>query len=212
MYGDAQDIIRRAQLQLQDAAGVRWSAPELVRYLNQMQTVLATAKPQEVATTAVFTPVLGPRQELPVNGFLLLNVLRNLVGTRRAVTKVERSLLEASSPNWTALSPAIEARHWMYSALEPTVFDVYPPLAPTARLEIVYARYPVEVPEPTGNDWTGVTGTTDLEARWDSVLLDGVLYLAWSKDAEDSANAARAQSYLSTFMTAIGAQAQPSNT
>lgn len=200
MNGDPMNIVRRAQVELlQDPTGLRWPAQELVAWLNEGQRLVAVAQPAAVATEIAFTPAPGDRQELPEDGFLLLDVLRNDSGRQRAVTKVDRKLLDAAEPGWVSRTPTIETKHYMYPSQDLRVFNLYPPAAVGAQLKIVYARHPTPVDAPATATWDSVTGTTGLNARWDTPLLNYVLYRAYSKDAEYGANTALAASYLSLF-------------
>lgn len=209
MKGDPKEIIRKAQAILQDPAGVRWPASELVGYLNEGQRQLATARPAEVAVTQDFTLVGGARQSLPENTFLLLDAQHNGTQRKRALTKVERHTLEAVGRDWASMPPTSATIHYMYSELEPREFLVYPPAVAGTPLRATFAAYPADVPEPTGATFSDVTGTTALEARWDAALLDYVLYRAWSKDAEYAANEQRANAHLGLFTTSVAVQATP---
>lgn len=209
MHGDAKHIVRSAQEALQDADGERWPAPELVRYLNDGQQVIATAVPAAVSRTLRFVPTAGQgRQTLPQGAFLLLDVQCNAQGNWWPVRKVDLRLLEASARGWRAMPPVRQVLHYSYSGdLSPNQFHLYPPPTADAMLDVLVAVYPDKVAEPAGPTWHSVDGSTGLDARWDAALLDYVLYRAWSKDAEYGANAALAGARLQAFTAQVGVQA-----
>ena len=209
MKGQAQDIIARAHVALQDETGTRWPATELVTYLNDGQRVLVGSRPSETAVTVEFAPTVGAVQTLPEDAMLMLEVRCNTAGRRRALTPVDRKTLESVARDWQSPAPSAELVHFMHGPMEPRVFYVYPPASSAASLQLTYSRYPTPVAHPVGVTAADVVGTTDLESKWNDALLDYVLYRAWLKDAESSANASLAAGYLSTFTAAVGAQAQP---
>ena len=202
-----QDIIRDAQVALQDVEGTRWPAAELVTYLHDGRLALLNVQPAEASVVVVFTPTDGARQNLPPDAMSLLDVVSNYEGRRRLMTPVVFADLGAASPNWFNQRPAVDLIHWMVLPSEPDHFYVYPPASTDARLELTYCRYPSAMPVPGTPVWTSASGDTGLEAKWSPALLDYVLYRAWSKDAEAGANAQLAASHLSTFIAQIGATA-----
>ncbi len=204
MIGPAQDIVRDAQVALQDD-GTRWPAPDLVRYLADGIELLLQAKPQEGAVGVAFEPTAGARQVLPDDAISLLDVASNAQGRMRAMTQVGRADLEAVSRDWLSERPAVELVHWMAPASEPRHFYVYPPASTDARLVLTYCQRPAPMPEPSGSVWTSVSGVTGLDAKWSPALRDYVLYRAWLKDAEFGSNAQIAAGYLSAFTAQLGA-------
>lgn len=203
MKAQARDIIWAAGTTLQDE-GVRWTAPELVSYLNDGQRQLVTVRPSETAVTTTFAPVQGGRQELPQDALTLLEVRCNSAGRMRALTLVERHMLESVEPDWASLTPTDTPVHYMYGPLEPRVFYLYRPVSLNARVELTYAKYPVDVPTPTGTTADSVFGETALDAKWANALRDYTLYRAFMKDAEYGANAALVATHRAQFLEALG--------
>lgn len=198
MIGEARDVIRDAQVALQDD-GTRWPAADLVRYLGDGIELLLQAKPQEGSVSVSFAPVAGARQDMPADAMSLLDVTNNAGGRQRAMTQIGRADLDAVSADWLSARPSATLIHWMAPAAEPRHFYVYPPASSDASLVLTYCRRPAAIAEPTGDDWTTVTGQTGIDAKWSPALRDYVLYRAWLKDAEFGGNAQLASGYLSTF-------------
>jgi hypothetical protein len=101
----------------------------------------------------------------------------------------------------------------MHDLREPRVFQVYPPAATGASVDMTYALYPTDVPVPV-DGWPAstVTGDIDLSDTWADALLNFVLFKAYSKDAEFGGNSQLASGYLALFNAAVGSQLQSTAT
>lgn len=193
---DAAAITRIATV-LQDPSNIRWPADELRLWISDAQREIAAYKPDALVRTAVHPLVAGSRQTLPADGFLLVDVVRNM-GTGGATPGsaprlVSREILDAQLPGWHTTAPAAEVQHFVFDAANPQVFYVYPPQPATNQgsLELVYAAAPGEV-APGGN--------LDLGDTWLPAIVNYVLHRAYSKDAEYAGNAERAALYLQAFV------------
>lgn len=203
----AQSIILDVQTELQDAAGVRWPATELVRYLHDGQRVIAQKRPDQTATTVTFTPsTAGTRHTLPAGAASLIDIPRNAAGRKRAITKVDQNVLDATAPDWQSMAPAAEVIHFCHDLRDPLVFLTYPPAAATASLQLVYSAYPAASAAAAGARASTVTGNIDLPDQWGTALRHYVLFRAWSKDAEFGGNAQLAAAHLQLFKAELGEQ------
>ena len=107
----AQSIILDAQLELQDAAGIRWPATELVKHLHDGQRAIAQKRPDTTATVVTFTPsAAGTRHTLPAAAAALIDIPRNAAGRKRAITKVDQVLMDATVRDWQGMAPAAEVQ------------------------------------------------------------------------------------------------------
>ena len=207
----AQSIIHRAVITLQDTTSVRWPVDELVRYLNDGQREVILYRPDASVTNATITCVEGSKQSTPSDSAKLMDVVRNAAtgSNGRAVRLTNRVILDAQIPEWYTLTPSINIKHYMYDPKDVSVFYVYPPATDTAQLDIVYSSFPADIAEPSaGSEYTDVSGNIDLPDIYGNVLLDYVLYKAYSKDSEYSGNAARAQAHYGAFANALNIEIQ----
>ena len=204
----AQSIIRRCVETLQDNTSIRWPVSELVRYLNDAQREVILYRPDAAVTNASVPLVTGSRQNLPVGGTKLVEVVRNSDGTKRAVRMVNREILDAQLPGWHAQTGVTEILHYMYDPREPRVFYVYPPAAATgAAVDLSYASMPADIAEPAeGALYTAVTGNLGIPDIYGNAVQDYVLYRAYTKDSEYAGNAARAQAHYGAFANALGVE------
>lgn len=203
----AQSIIRRAVETLNDTTSVRWPVSELVRYLNDGQREVVLYRPDAMVTNQTITCVAGSKQTIPANGAKLIDVVRNAAAgtTKKAVRVVKREILDSTVPNWHNVTGVNEILHYTYDPRDPKTFYVYPPATTSAQLDIIYSAYPTDVTEPAdGATYSAVTGNISLPDIYGNVLLDYILYRAYTKDSDFAGNAARAQAYYAGFANALG--------
>jgi len=208
----AQDIIKKAHTALQDEDGTRWPAHELVAYLNMGQRQIIIDRPDQKCETTEFALAAGVKQIIPAAAMALMDVPNNSTGRMRRITKIDVVQLDAVLPEWRSKAQASEIVHFMHDLREPKVFRVYPPAIAGTKVDVTYSLYPVDVPIPSGQAASSVTGSIDLDDMWESALLNYVLHKAYSKDAEFGGNSQLAAGYLGLFNAAVGSQLQSTAT
>lgn len=199
----AKSIITQAQEILQDPAGIRWPATELVAHLNDGQRALVDLRPDEFAVTAAQALVAGPKQSTPADCAQLLEVPRNTGGA--AIRPVERGQLDAIEPSWYTKTGVTTIKHTTQDSREPNVFYVYPPAALGASVDLVYAAYPVDVAAPGGAAASTVTGNINCDDGFKNALLHFCLARAYMKDAEFGGNATLSAAHMQLFSAGAGA-------
>lgn len=207
----AQSIVRRVVETLQDTTSVRWPVSELVRYLNDGQREIILYRPDASNKNATVTCVAGAKQSLPSDAAKLIDVIRNS-GTNsqsESVRQVPREILDTQIPKWYNLAQVDTIVHYTYDPRDPKVFYVYPPASTSAKLDINYSAFPVDVAEPAdGSDYTDVTGDIDIPDIYGNSLIDYILYRSYTKDSEYAGNATRAQAHYQAFANALGIELQ----
>lgn len=194
------DIITRAQTILQDVTGTRWPTPELLNWLNDSYKEIVQVRPDLYPVTAPsFACVAGTRQSAPTGALRMIDVVRNGGGAKRAVRLIDRRILDDQLPSWHSQAGTTEIQHWMFDPRSPREFLVYPPASSGATLEIVYSAVPAAHASATGN--------IAIVDSYANVMLDYMLYRAYTKDAEYTANAARAQAHYSAMQAALSSGA-----
>jgi len=193
-------IDRAAQL-LYDQTNIKWSRTELLEHLNSGQRVITLTSPTSNNTVAVMQLVIGARQSLPSDGWLLLDVIRNM-GTDgltpgRSVRVISRKLLEAFDPDWqTSTKKAVVQSYW-FDLQDQTAFFVYPPADGTSRIEINYSATPPAL--------ISEAQTISLRDVMDSALLNWMCFRALSKTAEFG-GAELGAAYLGAFNAIMGSK------
>jgi len=214
MATPAQSIILRAQVALQDEAGTRWPASELVRHLNDGQREISRLRPDQTASTAALTLAAGYLQALSATHQALIDIPNNTASPKTRITKVDMVQLDAVEPGWRGSTPGSVVKHFMHDLREPRVFQVYPPVVINTQVDAVVSLYPTDVSAPTapGLVFTTVAGDISRPDHWAETLLNFVLFKAYSKDAEYGGNAQLAAGYLGLFNAAVGTQLQSTST
>lgn len=199
-------IVNKAQLILQDATGVRWPSSELLDWLNEGQREVVLFKPNSFVKNVSIKLAAGTKQALPDDGIQLIDIVRNMgtTGTTpgRSIRITMREILDAQVPNWHDSSMADSSvKHYMYSHLDPKTFYVYPaqPAINQGYIELVYGASPTNA---TAN------GTISIDDIYQSILLDYILYRAYSKDAEYAADVNRAAAHQAAYLASLTGKAK----
>lgn len=210
------DIIRRAEKILNDEGGVRWTRLEAQDWLNDAYKEIIIARPDANSQTATVTLAAGTRQKLvdpaSINlptALRVMDVIRNMAATstKRAIRKIDRRVLDDQSPAWHADAQSVNVAHWMFDPLVPKEFLVYPPATALAQVEIAYSSVPAQHALTAAQlDPTDPLNTTviNIDDVYSNVMLDYLLYRAYSKDAAYAANGNRAVNHLNAFNAALG--------
>lgn len=216
----AQDVIQRAVGILQDTTSIRWPVNELIRWFNDAQNIILIARPDALNTTNTMTLSAGTRQRLDSatgnaagNAVMtptpakLIEITRNVATTsaKGAVTMVERRCLDEQSAGWHALPGTVNVLHYMSDARDPKTFYVFPPALVTAQLEVMYSAFPTAIaPVADGALYTAVIGSSNLPDTFMPVLLDLILYRAYSKNSEYAGNEQRAANHFNAAKAMLG--------
>jgi len=200
-------IIQRIVKTLNDETSVRWTIPELVRYLNDGQRDIVEHRPDALNIRVSMPLVAGPKQKLPADGTKLIAVNNNTNGTKGGVTLISREILNAQTRGWRSLAGSSEIYHYMYDPREPTFFEVYPPATTGASLDIEYSSIPSEIAEPAeGTIWSDVVGTFAMSELFSNAIQNYILYRCYVKDTEYTANPQRAAAFYGAYANDLGVE------
>ena len=201
----AQSVVDKVQVILQDTTGVRWPDSELLDWLNDGQREIVLYKPNAFIKNLAVRMAGGTKQSLPADGVQLIDVVRNM-GTNgttpgRAVRITMREVLDSQLPDWHSETPSSVVKHYVYSLFDPKNFYVYPPqpAAGQGYIELVYGASPTD---------TTLGGTITLDDIYQNVLVDYILYRAYSKDTEYAADQNRAAAHQNAYIAALTGKAK----
>lgn len=193
-------ILTKVTTILQDASNVRWSADELILWLNDAQRELVLYKPNAYVTTAAVVCVAGTKQSLPSTAVSLIDIVRNM-GTNgttpgNAIRAVSREILDAQVPNWHSATASATVKHFVYTSLSPRTYYVYPPQPASGQgyVELVYVALPTDAVSG---------GVITLDDIYVTPIISYILFRAYSKDAEFAGNATLAATYYQQFQGLI---------
>jgi hypothetical protein len=195
-------IIDKAIVQLNDLKGIRWTRTELLGWVSDAQQQIVLMAPNACSITRVVPLFIGTRQSLPVAGWLLLDVYRNMSGDieslkapGRAVRIISRDLLDRFNPDWHTDKSVKVVVNYIYDTQDPSTFWVYPPNSGEGQLQINYSKTP--------DDLETEEQSVEVQPVYEMAMVDYVLYRACSKDAEYAPGLALAQGYLATFTAGV---------
>jgi hypothetical protein len=193
-----QVIADKVQKLLHDETGIRWTPAELVMWINSAQKEILIYKPNSLTQTVSLSLISGTFQNIAAvypKCIQLLDVTRATSAGGGAVTNINREILDSSIPSWHTASATLNPLHYVHNPLDPKNFYVYPPNNGAGALEILIAI------EPT--DLVALASNLSFDAIYESVIIDYVLYRAWGKDSEHTANLNRSAAHYTAFMTAL---------
>lgn len=205
-------LVNRAQTILQDTVdpGVRWPVLELQDWLNDSYREIVNARPDANSQSGDFTCAAGTRQVLTTqfaSALRLIDVVRNVAATsaKKAIRQLDRSILDDQRRAWHAETGSVDIEYFMFDPRIPREFLVYPPATTLATLEVVYSLVP-ESHTLTQAELTTTPSdeTIKLVDSHANIMLDYILYRAYSKDAEYAANAQRALAHFQAMQNALG--------
>ena len=208
------DILWHCKTTLQDAGATRWTLDELRRYINQATKQIALQMPQATSITKVMELGAGTYQELP-EGESLLKAVRNITSavgvtprvSGKIVTAINLATLDSMYPNWhdDAKHPhTTTVTHVAMDPMTPRSFYVYPGNDGAGRIEVAVSVVPAEIDPPADiNDLDSYTTNIGLPPALGPVVMDYVLYRAFSKDSDKQASAARAQAHYANYNSVL---------
>lgn len=208
------ELVSKAQTLLQDVTNVRWPVTELQGWLNDGYREVVNLRPDANTQTGTYTCTAGARQDVTSSfsgATRLVEVVRNTAATSdlRAVRLIDRRMLDEQRRTWYDETASVTVQHYMFDPRLPKEFLVYPPATTSAQLEIVYASVPSAHSLSESELLNASTAETiNLDDSYANVLLDYMLYRAYSKDAEYAANAQRAVAHFQAMQNALGVSAQ----
>lgn len=199
----AGQIIQRASDILQDTTNVRWPVTELIRWFNDAQRQVVIVRPDANAVTSTVRLLPNTtKQQIPADGWRLLDVVRNMGATGtvpgRAIRAIERSILDTQTSDWHSLAGETEIKHYTFDIRNPHIFYVYPKPHPVTQVwaEIIYSAAPAEV--------ASEDTVMSLDDVYASAILDWMLYRAYSKDADYAVNKPYAEAAKAAFYEVLG--------
>jgi len=206
------NIINRVQDTLQDTTSVRWPEAELLRYINDAQREIINFRPESSSTHQNVQLATGTEQTLPSGGLRLIKVVRGMRATaanatgKRAIRIVNVEILNTQEPDWHNPSVSGDAahgtipKHYIFDEDDPRKYYVYPGVAGTAFVEIVFSASPT--------DLANTSAVISVDDIFGNAIIDFVLYRCYMKDAEYAGNSERAQVHYQLFGNSIGQGSQ----
>ena len=193
-------IISKVGIILQDEDTVRWTATELLGWLNEAQIEVVREKPEAYVTNAAVLLSAGTKQSLPSCGITLIDITRNM-GTNGttagdSIRIIDKRLMDAMVPNWhNTLRAKAVVSHCMFDERDPKHYYVEPPSDGTNYIEIIYSVVPSAA---------SAGGNITLDDIYEPIIMNYMIYRAFDKDSDFGSNGERAIRHYQLFLAALG--------
>lgn len=192
------EILQRANTLLNDKVWTRWPKQELLDYYNDATKAIVLIRPDAHTKNQEFSCEAGTKQSLPNDALRLIEVVRNANG--RVVRYVPRKSLDDSYPDWHTGNISTEVAAYTYDERDPKVFYLYPGPAALHSIDVVYSV----APQSKSLIDVEADAVADLDDIYINPMIDFILYRAFSKDSEYSANSNRAANHYNAFSQQLG--------
>lgn len=199
----AQTIVDEVEKTLYDDNNVRFSASELLGYLNDGQRNIQILRPDAYTKNSIVQLVQGTKQTIPADAIMLSKVRRNMgaAGTTAGEVphKAEFEDIDNSNPNWHTATANGVVKNWFYDEIDKRTYYVSPPQpSPGHYLEIICPSSPPDV---------AIGAVISLSDEFKTPLQQYMLYRAYAK-AGDHHDFAKSQTYLNNYRQELGSSAQ----
>lgn len=233
MTTSAAYLMKNAGIMLQDEQHIRWTLPELARWIDEGIKTICLANPSAATRSTIFSLKFGTRQRLPLtlldNGdqpLGLKKIVRNIDDPKqpetggRVITVVSAKILDAQEPNWQnskVVSFNKTVRHYVYDEKNPLEFYVYPGNNGAGCVEAVVAYCPAAISKPSKDSNAGLNNieTWDtpigLPDPYSTCVAEYLMYRALLKD-DTTGSTSRANYHFSQFQTMLTAKSNGDNT
>lgn len=198
------NIVERARIVLSDVAGIRWTDPEMLGWINDGRRAIAAVHPEPFNALCRRTLDLDPGAYQNLSGKAefadmvgFRGVLHNVKADGsigKAVLLGDMGALDAFRPNWRT-EKSSEVDNWSPDPVNMYAFWIYPHVV-GGKLSVNITVLPSEL-----------SALTQVVVPLDSLfnpLLNYVLHRAYAKDAETAQSLALSASYLALFSSELG--------
>ena len=212
------DILESVTLRYNDSDYVRLSQSQYLKFLDDAILKLILVRPDAHVKTEIVGLAAGTRQEIPADGYSLIDIYMNKDGSApnwvngAPILQVERKDLDYFSDWHTIGSTITDIDEFAYDSRSPRTFWVSPPpaSADTVYVEMDYS-YGVDSFAALSDPFATVLDMTiPIEDIFRSALIAYMLYLCFSTDSSSSNDMTMAVQYEQSFYQGLGLEYQAS--
>ena len=178
-----------------------FSDPELIGFFNRAMDFCADLSSTCNPVTKQVPLVAGVSQSLPANGGRINGFLHNDLDkafragimtykAKHSPSEIDYTALVRQIPGFASEKPSAGVAHVCFDPSQPKAFTVYPPNDGTGKLVVRYTERAAHV--------AATNDENPLGADFHEALINYTLYLALTRDGEDTANSARADNFFKT--------------
>lgn len=194
-------VITKAKRVLSDVDETmeRWDDAELLAWVNAGQRDIVRRIPTAYTAVASVLLAAGVEQTLPSGAYRIVRPMFNMGADGatfgRALTTTTLDDISMANPEWATEDEDDEILQVIPSERRET-FYVYPPADGTSYISLLLSYLPTDITD-TGDAIT-------IDDQFANALLFYVLWCSFAKDAEESANVARAEQFKKAYKDALG--------
>lgn len=212
------DILESVTLRYNDTDYIRLSQSQYLKFLDDAILKLILVRPDANVKTEIVGLAAGTRQEIPADGYSLIDIYMNKDGVApnwtngAPILQVERKDLDYFS-NWhTTGSTVTDIDEFAYDSRSPRTFWVSPPPASsgTVFVEMDYSHGVSSYAALTDEFDEILDMEIPIEDIFRSALISQMLYLCFSVDSSAQGDMAIAAQYEQTFYQGLGIEYQAS--
>ena len=197
------EILKRASTELTDTPRISWGLEDLISYYNSAISAIASARPDIFIKTQSFACAAGTRQIAPAGTIKLIDIERNTL-TGKSIRYVSRVDLESLIPSWASSTGGEEAELYIHEPTNITAFWLYPGVKAGVSVDLVLSILPTPVTRSSVDSGEEV----QVDDRYITPCLDWIMYRAFMRDSEVTANASRGQLHLQSFTQALSVRTE----
>ena len=199
----ASDVIDHARDTLVDPDGIRWVDTDMLRWLGDGLRATAVLRPSAAAkTTAVLLAADDTKQSIPADGFLLLDITRNMgidgLTPGKPVREVDYDAMRSFYTVWHSATGVTEIDNYCYDVdIDPLKFWIAPR---------THASTPVYVEMEYAETWEDpatVSAVLPLNEEYKMALAEFLCYKALAVDT-DVSDPQQSQGHLAAFTAMVG--------
>jgi hypothetical protein len=187
-------LIAEARGLLQDVTGVRYSATDLVQYLNDALNILSDHLPASFMAYADHVCIAGPRQSFATAGSKGIVAVLEVKGGG-AVVENDKDALDAFQPAWRTKVRQGVVSAWMRIPGDRYTFDVYPPAIAGTTLTVQHIAI---------HPYTAVDSLDERLTAYTNLLVDYMVGMCEAREAEE-VGPQRTQLFMTTFVNKVKA-------
>lgn len=188
-------IFQGASQLLSDDGHDRWTAADLLTYLNQVRRRIVEKRPAEFSELRSVLLVAGVKQTAPADCAYLFGPTRNMgadgATPGAGIFAVDRGALDAYTPSWMSATGTTVKE---YVKVGDKAYLVNPgvPATPDVYVELEMAAYLAALTQTDGSEEVGIPG------QYEMAMVYWLCHMAFAEDTEASSDA-RAVMYATAF-------------
>lgn len=195
----AADVVVSGCATLLDAAYTAWPLAERIGYLNEAIRATILVKPDAYPVRGAVTLAAGLVQTLPADGVGLLDILYNVGGAQRAVTRTGLEILQEANRFWPAATQQAEVENYAVDSRDARRYVVFPPNDGTGEVYMIYGGTPAAL--------TAQTDAFPLPDIYQPPCIAYVLSRCYAKNSQRQ-DAGKAQAYRAEWAQMLGMRTQ----